>query len=88
MVGIFQEQPSSRRLSNESIVTIIIAIGSLLLSGYVSYSHNDKDITSRIVKVETKQEATDENAKRMENKIDNVDHKLDRLVEWALGKSH
>lgn len=76
----------AKRLTPEIVVTIVIALLSLVLSAYAGYSHNDKEITSRVVAVETQQKNDHDAINRVEGKVDKVDGKLDRLVEWALGK--
>jgi hypothetical protein len=68
------------------ITTVIIAIVSLLLSAYIGYSHNDKDISNRMVTVETQQKNDEQALIRIENQVDKTNLKIDRLVEWALGK--
>ncbi len=45
---------------------------SLLVSGYTSYSNNDKTIASRISVVETKQSNSDDRLDRMETKLDQI----------------
>lgn len=67
------------RLTIQMALTIALAILSLAMSTYAAYSHNDKAIEHRLTVVETQQQVDAGRLERMENKID-------RLVEWALGK--
>lgn len=62
----------------EVLSAILIALLSLVLSAYSGYSHNDKQIEHRLSVVETQQQNDGPRLERMENK-------LDKLVEWALG---
>lgn len=71
--------------NRSTLAAIIIAIVSALLSGWVGYSHNDKEISNRVVAVETQQKNDHEGITRVEGKVDKVDSKVDRLVEWAFG---
>jgi hypothetical protein len=58
------------------VVAIVVALVSLALSGYASYSHNDKDLTGRIIAVETQQKNDDSRLERIEQKVDRL---LDRV---------
>ncbi len=53
----------------------LIAAG---MSAFAGYLHNDKDLISRVVALET---GRTEDGKR----LDRIENKLDKLVEWALG---
>lgn len=60
--------------------------GALLLAAlsgmgwvYTEYTHNDREIAQRISKLE--QHNTD-----IDPRLDRMEKKLDKLVEWALGK--
>lgn len=68
------------------ITTIVIAVLSLAMSAWVSYAHNDKDLTSRVTAVETQQKNDHEGMQRVDGKLDKLDEKVNKLVEWALGK--
>lgn len=57
------------------LLPALIAAGLSLIAGYL---HNDKDLTSRVVALETKQ--TDDH-----DSIVHTRDQVDRLVEWALG---
>lgn len=61
------------------IVAVVIALLSLIVSGYASYSHNDKEISNRVTAVEVQQRNDTDGIKRVEGKVD-------RLLDWALGK--
>lgn len=60
------------------MVPIIIALLSLAVSGFAAYSHNDKEIASRVTAVETQQKNDHEGIKELNEKVD-------RLLIWALG---
>lgn len=62
-----------------TIATIVIALLSLAVSAFVSYTHNDKEMASRIAVVETQQ-------KNDHDGINRVEVKVDKLLDWALGK--
>jgi hypothetical protein len=66
-------------ISSEALAAIIIALLSLAVAAWSDYSHNDKEIASRVTAVETQQKGDHEGIQRVESKVD-------RLVEWALGK--
>lgn len=60
--------------------------GALILAGlsalgtlYLEYSHNDRELTQRVSALE--QHKTDESSR-----LDRIENKVDKLVEWALGK--
>lgn len=74
-----------QKLTADILVPVILALGSLLLSGYAAYSHNDKEISNRVTAVETQQKNDHEGIQRVETQLEKVDGKIDRLVEWALG---
>lgn len=57
-------------------LALLISGVSLLGSMYASYTHNDKEITSRLTTVESHQGDVDHRLNRMEDK-------LDRLIEWT-----
>lgn len=67
------------------LVAVILALLSLVVAGFSGYSHNDKDLTSRIVKVETRQDGMDRSLDRVESKLDEVNRKVDRLMELMIG---
>lgn len=65
-----------RALSENSRVALIIALLSLLASGFVSYSHNDKAISERVSKLEAHRDDDKEQLNRLESKVDS-------LLRWA-----
>jgi hypothetical protein len=66
------------RFDAGTIAAILIALLSMLVSAFTGYSHNDKDIASRISVVETQQKGDHEGIQRVETKVD-------RLLDWAIG---
>lgn len=62
----------------EWMIPVLITLG---VSGWVGYSHNDKEITNRVTAVETQQKADDKRLERIEVAVDRVDQKVDRLLE-------
>ena len=60
---------------------LALALAGLSILGtlYIEYTHTDRDNAVRISALEAHQGDTGQRLDRMENK-------LDRLVEWALGK--
>lgn len=68
-----------KQLSSEALVAILVALLSLAVSAYAGYAHNDKDISNRVSVIETQQKNDGATIQRVEGKVD-------RLVEWALGK--
>jgi hypothetical protein len=63
------------------LVTVIIAGFSLIVSGFTAYTRNDSQTTSRISVVETQQQNDASRLNRIELKLDQVDAKLDRVLE-------
>jgi hypothetical protein len=74
------------RLLSSHLVAIVMAILSLMVSGFVGYSHNDKDLAQRVTAVETQQKNDHEGINRVDESIHRVDAKVDKLLDWALGK--
>lgn len=68
------------------IATIVIALMSFIVSAYAGYTSNDKVTSGRITALESQQQNDRESIIRIENRVDKANDKLDRLVEWALGK--
>lgn len=70
------------RWTPEWVVPLLIALGSLLVSGYVAYAHNDRDLNSRISVVEQQQKSDSQpggRLDRIENKVDKV---LEKMAGW------
>lgn len=66
------------------LLAIILALLSLAMSAFVGYTYDNKDLTGRIVKVETRQDAQDRSIDRIERKVDQLNEKVDRLIEAML----
>jgi peptidoglycan hydrolase CwlO-like protein len=60
---------------------ILLALFSLSVSGWAAYSSNDKANVQRIQAVETQQKNDGNRLDRIENKIGQVDEKIDKLLE-------
>jgi hypothetical protein len=54
------------------LLPITISLGGFAISAFASYSHNDKDLTSRITAVETRQEDDRAALRRIELKVDRI----------------
>lgn len=61
------------------LIPILLALGSLGITGYNAYMHNDKELTSRVTAVEVQQKNDGGRLERMEDK-------LDRVVEAVTGR--
>lgn len=59
-------------------LALILSAASLGWAGYTNYTHNDKELAQRITAVE---------AHRADDtqRLDRVETKLDKLLDWALG---
>ena len=64
--------------ASDTILALVLAGLSLLGTIYVQMTHNDRDNAQRISAIEAHQGDTGKRLDRMESK-------LDRLIEWALG---
>lgn len=60
-------------------LSLILAGVSLIVSAYAGYNHNDKAMEHRVTTIEVQQ-------KNDASTIQRVESKVDKLVEWALGK--
>lgn len=58
-------------------LTIVLALFSLVVSGYVGYSNNDKATAVKVASLETQQVNDQATLKRLEDKIDKLDTKTD-----------
>lgn len=56
----------------KTYVPVIIAIASLMISGFLGYTNTDKAVASRITAVETQQRNDTGRLDRIENKVDEV----------------
>jgi len=70
--------PVQRQLA-ATLIPISLALASLAISAFSSYADNDKDLTSRIIAVETRQETDHEMLRDMKVKIDRI---YDRVAGW------
>ena len=68
-----------KRCSPDVMVAIVLALLSLAVAAYGGYARNDKGIAERLTGVEVQQRNDAERVQRIEAK-------LDRLMDWALGK--
>ena len=64
---------------------VVIALLSLIISGYVGYSANNKDVTGRLATLEAYRENDSPRLSRIEAKVDQVDDKIDALKNLILG---
>ena len=63
---------------------ILIALLSLVISGYVGYSANNQDVTGRLATLEAHRENDSPRLSRIEAKVDAVDDKVDALKNLIL----
>jgi peptidoglycan hydrolase CwlO-like protein len=63
------------------ILPLAIAGLSITMSAFAAYNNNDKAITSRVVVIETQQKNDGARLERIENKIDKLDDKVDRILK-------
>ena len=66
-------------MKRSELVTVALALASLLFAAWTGYSSNDKTMAQRISTLET-QQRNDTAA------IIRVETKLDRLIEWTRGR--
>lgn len=66
------EVVQSSGISIGPLMPIILAVISMVLSGYITYNNNDKSIASRLSVVETNRENDVERLNRIEMKIDRL----------------
>jgi len=64
--------PTQPSLPKSIWVTIVIALLSLVMSGYNGYNNNDRANVQRITAVEAKQTNSDQRLDRIENKLDQI----------------
>lgn len=81
-----QNQSNPAIQTVKALVPIILALIALLSSAFANYSHDDKKLGERVTAVEVQQRNDTQSINRVEGKVDKLDAKLDRLVEWAFGK--
>ena len=61
-------------MKRDHLIPVLLVVASLVLSGYVAYTNNDKAITGRVIAVETQQ-------KNDGSRLERIEAKLDRLLE-------
>ncbi len=66
-------------LSGSWWLPLILAAVSLIVSSFVGYNRNDKDLASRVSVLEAHQEDSVTHLGRIETKVDQVDTKIDAL---------
>lgn len=63
---------------------VVLAAGLTAVgSGIAGYFHNDKELTARVTAVEIQQQNDSSSIHRVEQKVDRVDSKLDRILGWV-----
>lgn len=62
----------------------VAGFAGLILSSYVAYTRNDKEISNRIVALETKEEEDDKRLERIETAVTKVDGKVDKVLNYLL----
>lgn len=63
---------SPKAAANTWVISIVIALISLIVSGYTGYSKNDKSVAQRITAVEIKEQDTASRLERMDTKLDTL----------------
>ena len=85
MMSIIKTDLNGVPTKREWIVPLAIAIAtgvlSLVVSAYVGYSSNDKVLAVKVGQVETQQKNDGDRLNRIENNINNIDDKVDRILE-------
>lgn len=69
-------------------LTLLLALGSLLMSGFNTYARSDKELSIRISVVESLQQSDRTSILRVEGKVDKVDSKVDRISDYLMPKTH
>lgn len=67
------------------LATVIIAVVSLILSGFVAYTTSQDTDHSRITAIEVQQKNDGDSLKRIEGKVDKQGDKLDKVYEYIVG---
>lgn len=63
-----------------------ISIVGFAVSVYVAYNQNDKEVSNRIVALETKDEEDDKRLERIETAVSKVDTKVDKVLDHLLAR--
>lgn len=62
------------------LLPLILALVSLAVSAFASYSTTDKETAQRLTKLETKDQSAEDRLKRIELKVDRLEDKVDQLL--------
>jgi CHASE1-domain containing sensor protein len=54
------------------LIPIMLALLSLVITGFISYNRTDKQVEHRVTVIETKQDYNDIRLERIENKVDKI----------------
>lgn len=66
-------------------LTLVVAIISLTLSAFNSYTRNAQDLSNRVAIIENQQRNDGAAIQRVESKVDKVDGKVDKLSDYLMG---
>lgn len=61
------------------IISIIIAISSIVLSAYTSYNVNDKVLSGKVIALETQQKNDAQRMQSIDDTLLRIDTKLDKI---------
>lgn len=70
------DSPPTRQFDWKPFLGVLLAVVSLLISGFLGYTNSDKAVASRITAVETQQENDNRRLDRIENKVDAILYEL------------
>ena len=70
-----------RRNNFAEWMAALAAVGALIAAGFGAYTHNDKELTNRTTAVEVQQRNDGSSLKRIEDKVDRLDEKVERLLQ-------
>ena len=73
-------------MSRELILPVVLALFSLAVSGWASYTNNDKELASRITAVETQQKNDSKGLDRIESKVEKIESKIDQIYGYLVEK--
>ena len=54
------------------LISAIVALGSMITSGYMAYAHNSEGVQTRLTIIETQQKSYDSRLGRIEDKLDQL----------------
>lgn len=69
----------------DKIVPILLALLSLVVSGYVGYSNNDKAVAVEIATLKTQRSGDKEQLDRIERTVNRLENKVDDLLRDSRG---